>query len=360
MAQYSSSQLRRAVYPGAVQAPSATPARSYIRNEAFDATLLMAPLATGLATAAAVTGNPQLFPVLLLADLWLLGYHHVVATYTRLAFDRHSLRGNRFLAIDLLILVIVATVAVVLTAGAWVIASAYLYLQWFHYMRQSYGISRMYFRATPQGRAAGTRDLQADLVIYLVPVYAIAQRSATMGDSFLFMPVQPIVLPDVLIAILGAAAAAATLAWVLRTGYAALRGTIEPAYTGYILSHISVFLMAYVVVDDVNLGWLAINVWHNFQYVLVVWMANAKRFADGVDPKAKFISTISQPGRAAAYFTTCLLISTVAYLALDRVNAFVLGGGLAASLGLYMGINFHHYMVDAVIWKRRRLATYAS
>jgi hypothetical protein len=340
--------------------PSATPARNYIRNETFDATLLFAPLATGLATAAVVTGNPWLFPVLLLADLWLLGYHHVVATYTRLAFDRPSLKRNRFLAIDLLILVIAATVAVALTAGAWVIASAYLYLQWFHYMRQSYGIARMYFRATPQGQAVGTRDLAADLVIYLVPIFCIAQRSATMGDDFLFMPVKPIVLPDIVIAVLGVAAAVATVAWVLRTAQAAVRGNTNLAYTGFILSHIAIFLTAYIIVDDVNVGWLAINIWHNFQYVLVVWMVNAKRYAGGIDPKARFISRISQPGRAVAYFTSCLLISTAIYLGLNRINALVLGGGLAASLGIYMGINFHHYVVDAFIWKRRRVVATQS
>jgi hypothetical protein len=49
-----------------------------------------------------VTADARLYPILLLADLWLLGYHHVVATYTRLAFDTQSLRRNRFLAVDLL------------------------------------------------------------------------------------------------------------------------------------------------------------------------------------------------------------------------------------------------------------------
>src|SRR5215510_4609629 len=62
-------------------------ARTCIKSEAFDLGLLILPLATGLAAAGAVLSNPTLFPVLLLADLWLLGYHHVVATYTRLTFS---------------------------------------------------------------------------------------------------------------------------------------------------------------------------------------------------------------------------------------------------------------------------------
>jgi hypothetical protein len=43
------------------------------------------PLATGLAAAAASLASPGLIRVLLLADLWLLGYHRVVAACRRLA-----------------------------------------------------------------------------------------------------------------------------------------------------------------------------------------------------------------------------------------------------------------------------------
>ena len=97
---------------------------------------------------------------------------------------------NRVLAVDLLVVVTLVTLGVAMTAGAWVIASAFLYLQWFHYMRQGYGIARMYYRATPDGQTPGSRDLAADLVIYLVPIYGIAARSSTMGDKFLGLPVK--------------------------------------------------------------------------------------------------------------------------------------------------------------------------
>ena len=350
MALYLDASLRRTALPA-----TATP-RTYIRSEEFDKTLLVAPLFAGLAAAALVTANQRLYPILLVADLWLLGYHHVIATYTRLAFDTQSLKRNRFLAVDLLLVVTGVTMAVALTAGAWVIASAFLYLQWFHYMRQGYGIGRMYFRATPQGQVAGSRDWAADFVVYLVPVYGIAARTAAMGDQFLGMPVRAFVLPSVVVTSLGVLAAAAVLFWLARTIRAAFTDTIDFAYAGFIISHVVVFLMAYVVIDDVNAGWLCINIWHNFQYVLVVWMANVKRYAGGIDSAARLLSTISQSGRVMAYFATCLVITTVVYLLLIQFTTFVLGGGLAVSLGVYMGINFHHYVVDALIWKRKRAA----
>lgn len=334
----------------------AKPSRGYIRSRTFDATLLLAPSATGLGAGAVVAGSPFLFPVFLFADLWLLGYHHVVATYTRLAFDLTSLRRNRFLAVDALLVVVALTVLVAFAVGPWAIATAFLYLQWFHYMRQSYGLARMYFRATPAGRAPEARDLTVDLVIYLVAIYGIAARSATMGDEFLNLPVKVLVLPAPIVTALGVAAAAATVVWTARVAQAAARGAIEPYYAGFVLSHIAVFLTAYVVIDDANIGWLAINAWHNLQYVLVVWMTNAKRYAGGIDREARLLSAISQPGRVGSYFACCFAISTALYVSLDGLNTLMLGGGLAMTTGLYMGINFHHYVVDALIWKRGRVA----
>ncbi len=340
---------------------AASPApQSFVWNSTFDATLLVAPLAVGLLAAAVVTANPALYAAVVVADLWFLGYHHVVSTYTRLGFSSRTLLQNRVLAIYLLVAIVGATTALAFTAGAWAVASAFLYLQWFHYMRQGYGISRMYFRATPEGQVAGGRDLLANLVIYVVPVYAIAHRSMTMGDMFLAMPVKTIAVPEAIVTMLAVASALVVAAWFVRMGHRVALGTADVRYEGFVLSNVAIFLFGYIIIDDANVGWLAINVWHNLQYVLVVWMVNVKRYGGrGVDATEPLLSRISQPGRPLTYFCCCLLITTIVYLGLNRFTVLVMGGGLAASLGVYMGINFHHYVVDALIWKKRRVATAA-
>ena len=331
-----------------------------IYSAPFDLTLLLAPALAGLLAGVVVVADPRLYAPFLLADLWLLGYHHVVATYTRMAFDARSLARHRFLAVDLLVLMTVVTIGVAFTAGAWVIASTFLYLQWFHYMRQGYGIARMFFRTTSDGQVAGSRDPVTDAVIYLVPIYGIAARSATIGETFLNLPVKAVVLPPEVVSALGALAALAVGAWVLQAARQIVRGSFSPAYAGFVASHIAIFMTAYVVIDNANAGWLAINIWHNLQYVMVVWMTNVKRFAGGIDPEARFLSRISQPRRVVAYFTWCIVISTIIYLGIDRAAGFLLGPGITATLGVYMGINFHHYVVDAVIWRRKRAASPSS
>src|SRR5688572_6875980 len=241
MASPAQSVLSSAALPSA-----ATRTSAHIHSPAFDAGLLMLPLCAGVVAASIATTNPVIFPLLLLADLWLLGYHHVVATYTRLAFDRATFKANRFLALDLLVIVTVATLALAFTAGAWVVASAFFYLQWFHYMRQGYGISRMFYRTTSAGQnqSAGlsARDWVSDLAIYLVPIYGIAQRSATIGDHFLNMPVKVLVLPEPVVFALGSAAAVAVGVWGLRCMRDIVRGQLELPYAMFVASHVLIFL----------------------------------------------------------------------------------------------------------------------
>ena len=50
-----------------------------------------------------------------------------------------------------------------------------LYAQWFHYTRQSYGISRMYLRKA--GAISAWRDFVLDGVIYALPLWGILYRS---------------------------------------------------------------------------------------------------------------------------------------------------------------------------------------
>ncbi len=120
-------------------------------------------------------------------------------------------------------------------------------------------------------------------------------------------------------------------------------------------SHLVVFSAGYLLIDDVDHGWLVINVWHNAQYIVFVWLYNNNRFRYGVEPGRRFLSTISQSRNWPFYLFTCLLISTIWYLGLDEVlRALQSHSALPLFLVAYQTINFHHYLVDGLIWKVRR------
>ncbi|MDE0346594.1 MAG: hypothetical protein OXI66_12575, partial [Boseongicola sp.] len=151
----------------------------------------------------------------------------------------------------------------------------------------------------------------------------------------------------------GYAALALFLFWAARRLLAACLGRLAPVHTFYMLTHFAIFGIGYVWIRDITLGWLMINIWHNFQYIAFVWLFNNNRFANGVDPEARFLSYISQNGRQWLYLGSCLAITGAFYWGVLRTIDWLFFAGLSATIVLYQIINFHHYVVDSRIWKTR-------
>jgi hypothetical protein len=324
----------------------------WLRSAGFDHFFVMGVLALALLSGAVVVARPELFKLILAADVWLLGYHHVIATYTRLAFDRDSLREHRFFVFYLPFIVIGATFALALTVGVWVIATVYLYWQWYHYTRQSWGISQVY-RAKSQGLVDDS-PLFSMLCFYLLPTWGILYRSWQAPDEFLFLELRVIPTPGWLVDLFAVAALLSVLAWGFTRIRAWRAGRLARAHTWYMLSHFLVFFVGYRLITDITYGWLVINVWHNAQYLLFVWLFNTNRYKNGVDERARFLSTISQPTHVVRYFMTCMGITTVIYGLSIFLTHEQLLAGMPLSIVLYQGVNFHHYVVDSKIWKVRK------
>ena len=112
--------------------------------------------------------------------------------------------------------------------------------------------------------------------------------------------------------------------------------------------------------DSITAGWLVINIWHNAQYILFVWWFNNKRFEKGVDPKSQFLSTISQRENLVIYMGICLAISTVVYAVLGAATSAFTSSTISLTVFALMVLNFHHYIVDGIIWKRKRMKPKAT
>ena len=327
----------------AVQGPG------WLRSLHYDVTLIGGVLLIALISGLVVVANPALFKIVLLLDLWFLGYHHVVATFTRLSFDRESLRQHRFLVFGLPPIVFATIFTLAYGVGVWVIVSVYLYWQWFHYTRQSWGISQVYRRKS--GGLVEDGLWFSRLSFYLLPAWGILYRSWQAPGEFLGAELRVIPVPELLVDVVGVAALASVLAWVYVRAKAWRVGKLALAHTFYMLSHYVVFFVGYWVIEDITYGWLVINVWHNAQYILFVWLYNTNRYKGGVDPKAKFLSWLSQPNKYADYFFICFGISTAIYFSFLFVSTSFALTGVPLLIIIYQAINFHHYIVDGLIWK---------
>jgi hypothetical protein len=330
---------------------SLPPARiGWIRSARFDAALIFAVLAVALAFGAVCSARPEFFYPLLLIDIWLLGYHHVVATYTRIAFDRESFAQHRFLVLGAPILILLGVVLGVWLGGAAAITTTYLYWQWFHYTRQSYGIEKMYRRKA--GLPSG--DRLTWLVIYGVPAWGILSRSAEAQPLFLGTPLWYLPVAPWLVNAVGAAALLCCVLWLAQRLLAWRRGELRVAHTWYVLSHVAIFTAGYRLIAHIDHGWLAINVWHNAQYLFIVWLFNTNRFKTGIHAEHRLLSRISQPDRVPLYLAVCVAFTAAMYWPLTQVADHPALVGLPMSIVIFQAINFHHYVVDGAIWKLRK------
>src|SRR5687768_17060120 len=327
------------------------PRAGWLRGPAFDLTYVVGISMLATVAGGLVVANPRLLPAVFLLNAWLLGYHHVISTFTRLTFDRDSFNEHRFLITYLPLIMLTVVFAACALFGVWILTTIYLYWQWWHYTRQSYGISRIY-----QRKAGLNNDLLSKLIIYALPVWGILNRSWETPDKFLFMDVRVVPVPSWLVAAAGAATVAVIGWWVLRVTRDWFLGTVSIAHTLYVCSHLLIFGLGYIAIENINHGWLVLTIWHNCQYILTVWMFNNNRFKDTVHPKHKFLSRISQRKKIFTYTAVCLGISTVVYSALQSSLGWI-AAVTATSVPLFIivfqAINFHHYIVDAIIWKVR-------
>lgn len=324
----------------------------WLRGIKFDVTYVGGIAALAFLSGWFVVANPKLFPAVFVINGWLLGYHHVISTFTRLTFDRESFQNHKFLVTWLPIIVLCAVAFASALFGRWLLPTIYLYWQWWHYTRQSYGVSRIYHR-----KAGLENNLIHKLIIYAVPTWGILYRSYQSPDKFLFVEIKVLPVPFWLVLTAGLVALAVTAWWLTDIVRAKAQGTFSAGHFLYIASHLCIFSVGYLVIDDINHGWLVLNVWHNCQYILTVWMFNNNRFKNGVDQRHRFLSFISQRRNLLTYFAVCLLISTIVYSAISY-SLIWLALATATSLPLFaivfQAVNFHHYLVDAVIWKVRR------
>ena len=322
----------------------------WVRSPAFDSTLIGGVLVLALATAAALQVNLSLFAPLLLLNTWALAFEHVIATFTRLAFDTESFRRHRFLVLGLPLALAPAVLGIARWFGTDALMTVYFYWQWFHYTRQSYGIERLYWRKAGGGDAGAT--LNAGL-LYATAVWGLANRSAQgmpfFGQRLFWIPVPPAAVQA-----MGIAVAVILGAWVLARIQEYRQGRLRIAHTLFIGSHVVLFFVAYIVLAGVTPGWLVVNVWHNAQYLLIVWLFNANRFKAGVDPQHRFLSTLCQPSYVALYAVTLVAFSALVYVPIHLWLRGLVILNLPAAFVVYQIINFHHYTSDAVIWKLRR------
>lgn len=331
----------------------------YLRNPVFDSFFIGFIPLVAISSAWFVYLKPEFFNLVLFLDLTLLGYHHVISTYTRLGFDKKSLIENRVIVFYLPPIIMALVAILVVYDTGWIVSTIYLHWQWYHYSRQSEGIAKS-IKFKSKSVEAGSETFNR-IVFYLIPIACFMAMSSRQPQKFLYMDVYTVPIPVFIANILLGLAAVVFCVWLVRQLQAVGSGQLKRGHLAYLLSHHIIYLVAYVVISEVSIGWLAINIWHNMQYISFVWHFNTNKFKAGFDKRQPVISWISQSNRAFIYVGFCLILTSLFYSIVD----FGLGilepyTAIPLVVVAYQTINFHHYIVDSVIWKLRKPAVHKT
>lgn len=317
----------------------------------LDWVFICGPLALALGLGAMASLSPAMLVAIVLVDVWLFANPHLVATYTRIGVRAADLRRDWFLIFCLPAMVLVG---VVVTALAYEVAglfTLYFIAQTYHVARQSFGISRAYRRAESSTLRP---DRLAEGLVYLFPAWGLLARCADTPQSFLGYPIQLPAVPVQVVDVVAVAALAGGLWWLQRQCRAALAGRGNWRHDGFVASHLLVSFTAYVWTTDITIGWLVVNIWHNLQYLLFVWVQNIRRDSPMQCGQSSPIGIGGLWKNAARYGGLCLALGAALHQAAQWAGTQLLWLGLPTVLIAHFTLNFHHYLVDGVIWKRRR------
>ena len=352
----------------------------WFRSLKFDATLTLGVLVFSLMLGGLGLISERWFYWVLWFDVWLIAHPHLAAMYTRLVFDRESARRSRLLITVLPVVVLLGTAGVGIWGGAlWLITGYYFWQTW-HYTRQSYGIGRALTRG--QFNHQRIDGWLTSGVVFAFPIWGLLHRVHQASPEFYGWP---IFFPTINSALVTIAAVIATSLLVVWCGYRVVTFQTynvfhRPLITHsiFILSHVAITVVSYLLVTEITQGWLFINIWHNAQYLVFVWAYNARRtqVSQSNTDHLGLLRTLSQPTckSIASYLSLCIILGTLFFLGVDMIisafewisltsmissqaNLGITPGHFSLLLVIHLSINFHHYLVDAIIWKRKRERT---
>lgn len=337
---------------------------AWLHSTRFDLGFIagIALLAAGMATATVV--SPLLFLPMLTVHTWLFGYEHLWATYTKLVLHPDDRARHRALIYAVPPVILFALFGLGQALGLKGLYVLYFFGQFFHTVRQSWGLAQQY-RWQAGGMQWDSTRL-SEITLWSVPVWGFLNRCAERPDEFLFQDFWLPAVPRLAVTIAGIASAALWLTWICTRVLAYRRGELPLGHTLYMLSHFAIYLGGYILISELCSGWLLVNVWHNVQYLAFVWIYNRNRYATGVDHRTRVLSWLSQPGmlRVGLYFLATIALALPIYYLLPQLGMTLdnLLKNLAVPAAMTIGLTltFHHYIADGIIWKRRNNPESAS
>ena len=354
-------------------------ARRWIVSPAYDLVFFFGGAAASVAALGLYLAG---VPILVLWWTWILAFDgpHIAAAFTRTYLDREEWRQHRALLWASLLAFAAGPVALAAGRVAGSDAPFQLFLglavfyAYYHVVRQHYGFLALY--VAREGPRRGFRAERWALYVGCWAPYAYLLLTHARARAALHLPAFGAAGPmeEVAAAALVGAWLAALTTPVVLAARQPDRMRVRPASV-YLLVTVALYGIVYLVVaraepvyarstgpdQDFLLISVLVTLFHNVQYLGLVWFHNRNRYGGAGD--------FGLARRLAAspwvYAAACVVFSLTVYLVLacatgvfpgcmiPRESPGVTPSANEIGLCLWWGLALHHYWLDQRIWRVR-------
>ena len=267
------------------------------------------------------------FDKIFLLNMLLLSYPHTIA-----GFIRDDVIKKEKLRIPFLFLIFTITLSTLYKyTDLTVLYNIYFYYQLYHYHGQNYGV--MNSAQTDNGTRGLFRFLLYLSTLSNLLLVSQNTRFHFFGRSIYF-PVDPILLENHYLMI----SVILSTIFIILIFFIRSKNRLGKDLSKSLVIHHLVFAAAFHWINNPIIGWLSLNILHNLQYLCFNWSYRSKR-------KMKFAS------HPVAFHALLILLSIVV-ISLLKLSAQKLPYILPWAFILGLSLNFTHYHLDSIIWKR--------
>ena len=271
---------------------------------------------------------------------------HAMSTFSRVLWNKESLKKYHWLLAATPLAIAGVLYVITSVYGVAFIMTTYFILQWFHYVRQGYGLSQVY-RHTSQ---INDPLWLPQAIIYGLPLWGLLHRMTTPELTYLFNNIYT--LPELRFLVMPVAilSCMAIIYWLWQRAVDIYRGRPIWGYTIFVITHLLVFYCAFIYIEDATIGWIGSAFWHATQYLFFVWHFNRRQ----AEKKGKFTNYFQYVAVSSLIF-----IPGFMYFGHYMTQGWVwvqgnLGLTSATIVALNLAFLYNHYLADALLWRRQK------
>lgn len=253
--------------------------------------------------------KPEVVQYIFLGNLWLFSYPHTFATFKRSYFEN---KKTKTLALVCVFSFVLINLAIFKIYDFVVLMNVYFYSQFFHYIRQNFGISKI--------SSIGWNSLDSFLyhLITIAILFAFWKNDVSFFGYKLFRFDLPEFANEISLYLIYAIA----LYFVTR-----FKKISKMTYLFLFLSILLTYSSQVFI-----LAWLGLHLFHNTQYLILSWKSN---------PRESFIK----------YYLGLVALTVIFYKSSEFIFSSI--NYIPITFCIILAVNYSHYFYDAFLWKRK-------